>query len=127
MGTKRVLTLTTAEVVEFRNSVLKGATPVGKRNGTKQVSRIGGPSAARASLALLKAIFNYARREGLIGPVNPCLDVGMPAAGKRTRRLSPEELANIGSLLRELEGNSRSLAAHPGRATVHADYRLAAW
>jgi integrase len=64
-----------------------------------RVAARGGRGTARRTTALLSAIFTFAVRQGM-RPDNPCRGVQRFAQGRRERRLSEAEYAQLGAALR---------------------------
>src|SRR3546814_15874326 len=75
----------------------KTAKPRGEGRGG--VTR-GGKGVAARSVTTLHAIFAHAKRAGLI-EVNPALGVRKDPDQKKTRRLSRQELRDLGKALRD--------------------------
>lgn len=103
LGRKLVIDLKRADIVKFIRDIqagktAKSATPSGNLRGMVRVS--GGSGSATRTVASLGAILSYAVAEGIID-VNPTFGVKKPAIGKRERRLSSDEYAALGAVLRD--------------------------
>ncbi len=81
------------------HDVQDGKTAVREKTSLRGMAVVrGGAVAAKKSVSLLSSIYRYAIKEGL-AETNPCQHVELPADGKRTRFLSVEEYAALGSIL----------------------------
>ncbi|MEW9808574.1 tyrosine-type recombinase/integrase [Mesorhizobium marinum] len=101
LGRKLVIDLRRADVVKFIRDVQSGKTakakePSGKLRGRVRVS--GGPGSAVRAVAALGTILSYAVGEGVID-INPTFGVKKPAAGKKDRRLTPDEYKAFGKVV----------------------------
>lgn len=108
LGNRLVQDLTTADVHRFIRDVQTGKTAKSYPTKARGVVRVGGGAGAAArSAGLLGGIMTFAIREGIIS-TNPVQGVQRPANNKRDRRLSPDEFAALGQVLRQadLEGES---------------------
>ena len=107
LGGAKIRAVTAADVRRWLVDVLDGATAVDERVADRPRSRRivrGGAGVAARTLRMLKAVFAYAVRHGLIAE-NPARDVHAPdhAEQERERYLSPEELARLGKALSQAE------------------------
>jgi len=100
LGRLAVAAVTRADVEKFMNAVASGATKRDPRKiGPRAVSKVrGGRGVASRTIGLLGAIFNYAVRKDLHSD-NPVRGVQRPADGRRERRLTDDEYANLGKAL----------------------------
>jgi integrase len=106
LGARTVRSITRRDIEAFMHRVAEGATARSARSGRPRgLARItGGWGAASRTVGMLGAIFEYAVRIGLRAD-NPVRGVQRPADGKRDRRLSEEEYAMLGAILRRLEAD----------------------
>ena len=97
LGTRKVGTVTRADVETFMHDVAAGKTAQRVKLAKKRaVSNVrGGKGTASRTLGLLGAIFHYAERAGMISG-NPVRGVIRYADGKRQRRLSDAEYSALG-------------------------------
>ena len=100
LGGKLVSELTQADVAKFIRDIASGKTAANEATKRKRGRAIvkGGMGTAARTVGLLGGILSFARAEGVV-TANPTHGVKKPADGKRTRRLSPEEFAALGSAL----------------------------
>jgi integrase len=103
LGSRAVAAVTRADIERFMHAVAEGKSAARvktKRRGLALVR--GGRGTATRALGLLGAIFTYAMRRGL-RPDNPVHGVIRFADGRRERRLSDDEYAALGGVLRQGE------------------------
>lgn len=101
----KISSITPEDIRAWLSAVLKGDMAVDEKVGPRARRVVsGGPAAGARSLRMLKAVFSYAVRQGLI-PENPARDVHPPdnAERERERFLSPEELARLGKAIAAAE------------------------
>jgi integrase len=107
LGTMRVPAITRADIEAFMHDVAQGKTAARtktkKRRGLANVR--GGKGTATRTVGLLGSIFSYAVRHQM-RPDNPVRGVERFADGQRKRRLTDEEYAAIGAVLRRVEKGS---------------------
>ena len=103
IGGAKIRAVTAADVRRWLADVMDGKTAVDEKVADRPRSRRivrGGAGVAARTLRMLKAMFAYAVRHGLIAE-NPARDVHAPehTEKERERYLSPEELARLGKSL----------------------------
>jgi hypothetical protein len=105
LGAMKVAAVTSVDVERFMNAIA-----IDKVAGSATARGRGGRTAASRTVGLLGAIFTYAVRRHLrIG--NPVQGVVRPADGRRERRLSDQEYANLGGALRAQQSWPTAVAA----------------
>lgn len=100
LGRRKVVALTLPDIEGMQNDVAIGKTarPRGEgRGGTTS----GGKGVASRCVTTLHSIFAHAKRAGLI-ETNPALGVRKFPEQKKTRRLSRQEIRDLGRVLREV-------------------------
>jgi integrase len=107
IGAAKIRAVTAADVRRWLADVTDGKTAVDEKVADRRRSRRivrGGAGVAARTLRMLKAVFAYAVRHGLIAE-SPARDVHAPdhAEQERERYLSPEELARLGKALSQAE------------------------
>ncbi len=112
LGRRKVAALRLPDIEEMQTSIAAGKTAKPRGDGRGRAT-VGGKGAASRSVATLHSIFAHAKRHGLIDE-NPALGVRKFPDERRTRRLSREEIGDLGRALREV-----SESEHPvGLAVV---------
>jgi len=106
MGPMKVAAVTPRDVESFMRAVAEGKTAARAKTGKKRgLSNVrGGRGAASRTVGLLGAIFTYAVRNGMRAD-NPVHGVVRPADGRRDRRLTEDEYAELGSALRAADAS----------------------
>lgn len=94
-----------SDVRKLQDKIAAGVEPA-PREGRGGVTR-GGPGAAARTIAVLGAVFEFARREGSVER-NPVENVEKLAAQKRDRFLTAAELAALGEAIRDAEDELES-------------------
>lgn len=113
LGRRRVGALRLPDIEQMQNDIAAGKTARPRGTGRGGVTA-GGKGAASRSVGTLHSIFAHAKRAGLID-ANPALGVRKFADKKKVRRLSREEIGDLGRMLREVAD-----IEHPvGLAIVH--------
>ncbi|MBA8820672.1 integrase [Ochrobactrum sp. P6BS-III] len=105
LGNKLVIDLQRSDIVKFIRDISSGKTAKAKTASGKLRGRVrvsGGTGSATRTVAALGAVLTYAVSEGIID-VNPTHGVKKPAVGKRERRLTPDEYAAFGQVLRDAD------------------------
>lgn len=104
IGSKKIGSVTTADVNAMVRQITKGETKrddkSGKLRGRLRVT--GGEASARRTAADLAAIYNYAIDRGHVR-FNPTVGVKKPSAKQRRDFLRPEEMSKIVAALDQLE------------------------
>lgn len=105
LGKKRVDTLTLADIENFQADIAEGKTAKARvgRGGTTT----GGTGAAARCVGMLRTIFAHAKRKRVISS-NPATGVKKYAEGKNRRFLSVEEIATLGTTMREAQAEGES-------------------
>ena len=107
LGRMKVAAVTREDVEDFMHAVAEGKTAsrtaTGKKRGLSNVR--GGLGTASRTVGLLGAIFSFAVKHRM-RPDNPVWGVMRPADGKRERRLSDDEYAALGAVLRQAEAQN---------------------
>lgn len=108
LGTKRALAVTKQEVARLHEAIATKERKKRKAEAKPRASREtlrGGTYVANRVLALLSASFNWAAEAGLLphGHRNPALGIEKFREHARERFLSSEEMARLGTALREAE------------------------
>ena len=99
IGGRAVRTLTLGDVERLQADVAAGKSAASSRRKGRGGNTKGGAGAASRAVATLRAIFGHAVRWGLIGK-NPALGVRQLPLGRRSRRLSEDEIAKLGTVMR---------------------------
>jgi integrase len=100
LGRNKICEVTRANVERFQRHVAAGRTVVDRKTGYRGRSIVtGGQGAARLSMILLSAIFNFALRRGLRDD-NPCAGVPRYKPGKSERYLTAAEQMSLGDALK---------------------------
>jgi integrase len=97
IGPIRVRSLSSADIARLQADITAGKTAkarVGRGRSTR-----GGTGAAGRTLSTLRSLLGHARRWELIA-ANPAMGVRQVASGRRTRRLSREELVELGRAMK---------------------------
>ncbi|MEJ2122047.1 MAG: site-specific integrase [Alphaproteobacteria bacterium] len=111
LGSKRLNTLTRAEIERFQHEVADGKTARNVKTGSRGRSVVrGGKGAARESLALLSAMLSFAVSRGLRED-NPARGVKRYKQRTLERFLLPDELARLGEALASAERAEMNPAA----------------
>lgn len=110
LGSRKVVSLTSADIVEFMRNVQIGKTAgefKTKPRG-KAVVR-GGRGTASRTMGLLGGILSYAQRQGVRAD-NPARGIQRPADAQRQRFLAAEEYAALRRAMRSVWGDRANLA-----------------
>jgi integrase len=103
LGHRKIRDATRADVERFQRDVAAGRTAGDRKTGYRGRSIVtGGQGAARLSMILLSAIFNFAIRRGLRAD-NPCAGVRRYKPGKAERYLTVAEQVRLGEALAAAE------------------------
>ncbi|GBD50242.1 tyrosine-type recombinase/integrase [Methylopila sp. Yamaguchi] len=114
LGRKLVKEITRADVARFIHDVIAGKTATVEKTGLRGKAVVeGGRGAATRTAGLLGGILSYAVSVGVI-EINPATGVRRPADGKRSRRLTPEELRALGKALDAAEAEGEGWQAIAG-------------
>lgn len=100
LGRRKVAALTLPDIEGMQNDIAEGKT-ARPRSATRGGKTSGGKGAASRSVATLHSIFAHGKRAGLI-EANPALGVRKFADKKKTRRLSRQEIRDLGQALRDV-------------------------
>lgn len=119
LGTKKLPTVTRADMERFMHAVAEGETAQRvKMTKKRALSNVrGGKGAASRTLGLLGAIFAFAERKRMIAE-NPVRGVIRYADGKRERRLSDAEYGALGKGLAECAKPAQRKDGKPGKAAM---------
>jgi integrase len=105
LGRKHAHTLTPGDVERAFSAIRDGKTAVDVKTGPRGRARVtGGEGAARMTIALLRAAFSWAVREGLVSD-NPARLVEIGVSAERSTIL--EDVADYGRLFETLERMER--------------------
>jgi integrase len=103
LGHRKIREATRADVERFQRDVAAGRTAGDRKTGYRGRSIVtGGQGAARLSMILLSAIFNFAVQRGLRAD-NPCAGVRRYKPGKSERYLTAAEQVRLGEALAAAE------------------------
>ncbi|WP_286748617.1 site-specific integrase [Sphingopyxis sp. SCN 67-31] len=101
LGRRKVCLLRVTDIEQMQIDIAAGKTARSRAAGRGGVTS-GGKGAAARSVGTLHAIFAHAQRHGLID-ANPALGVRKFTDEKKMRRLSRNEIVDLGHALREVE------------------------
>ncbi|SEH15098.1 Site-specific recombinase XerD [Sphingopyxis sp. YR583] len=101
LGRRKVASLRVTDIERMQVDIANGKTARPRGEGRGGVTK-GGEGVAARSVATIHSIFNHALRDGQILS-NPALGVRKFPDKKRTRRLSTNEIVDLGNLMREVE------------------------
>ena len=101
LGSLKVAAVTRRDIERFQDAVTAGETAA-KSSGPRGGGRLtGGQGAATRTMGLLGAIFSFAVKRNMRAD-NPCRGVERHADGRRERRVSEDEYAQLGEALRTM-------------------------
>jgi integrase len=111
LGKRDITGIAKADVLTAMHAIQSGKTADTIKTKPRGVARVtGGAGTARRTIGLLGSIFSHAIRTGLRTD-NPVHGIERSKDGRRTRFLTPEEYAQLGKALDELEqGGSNPFA-----------------
>jgi len=102
IGAQPVKGLTLADVEKLQAEIATERTPArAKRRGRGGQTK-GGAGVAGRTISTLRSLLGHAKRHGLLD-TNPALGVRVIAANKKVRRLSRDELAQLGRTMAAME------------------------
>jgi len=114
LGTRRVTSVTSADIERFLVDVATGKTRSARRHPIR-----GGKGVATRSAATLSAIFTFARRQRM-RPDNPVHGVQKYASKSCERFLTTDELERLGAAIREAETGGIAWTPDPAKKIKHA-------
>ena len=111
LGRKRIRGIKRNDIERFQRDVAAGKTAADERTGPRGRAIVkGGKGTAARATAVLGAIFSYAVGQGLVAE-NPARGIALFKNEPRTRFLTTDELARLGSALADAErGKENPLA-----------------
>jgi integrase len=123
LGNLKVAAVTPADIERFRDMVTEGATAAQIKTGKHGFARVtGGRGTATRTMGLLGAIFSFAVKRGLRAD-NPIRGIDRHADGHRQRRLTAEEYAALGGVLRAMPGSAWPIAGSAAKFLALTGWR----
>lgn len=122
LGRRKVAALALTDIEQMQTDIAAGKTakPKGDGRGRKTT---GGKGAAARSVTTLHCIFGHAKRHGLID-INPALGVRKYPDQRKTRRLSRQEIGDLGQVLRDVADTEHPVGLAVVRLLVLSGLRL---
>ncbi len=104
--------LTAAVVQRMSDAIAAGKTAGTFKTKSRGVAKVaGGAAAAARTVELLGGVWSWAERRGLVSGPNPARGVEKHKGDAKERFLNPEELARLGTVLREQEATQPAAVA----------------
>lgn len=100
MGTRLVSNLTLRDIEAMQADIAAGKSARGKKAKGRGGRSTGGPGVAGRTIATFRALLGHGARLGVIAK-NPALGVRQIAVRKMKRRLSVDEIRDLGKLMRQ--------------------------
>jgi integrase len=111
IGRFTVRSLTTADIERLKADIIAGKTAKPRKKEGRGGVATGGAAAASRTLGMLAAILEYARQSLKLIKENPARGVKKPPDRKQRRFLTLEEIAKLGSTMREAEADGENPTA----------------